>query len=269
MPSRLFRMVFKKGSLKNLAKNYISLYHKILVVMNTQPKSGYLCFFTTLKLTSFNPKGKNEWMILESNSAPGYYSKANFPINEHRQFDRHLYIIVKRPAPCFQDLVLRKSSEIIQKQNLTIYASPGQLKLFNKNYQCIRVRVSQIDNIYPLIDGLKAEGIEFLNYKKVDTYYSFIQHKKYIKLNKIGECIYQDEQVPNRYFIQLPRTIDYSEFEKLIEEIKYNCKFNHFDASLAYLNQGENTFDFAALYSNHCEKDRLSEFKHQIDKLLK
>lgn len=237
--------------------------------MTLEPKSGYLCFFTTLKLTSFNPNGNNEWMILESHSAPGYYSQSNFPINERRQFDRHLYVIVKKPAPCFQDLVLRKSSEIIREQNLTIYASPGQLTLFNKNYQCIRVRVSQIDDIYPLINSLRTEGVEFLKYKKVKTYSSFIQHKKYIKFNKLGECVYQDIQVPNRYFIQLPRPVDYNEFEKLIEEIKYNCKFNHFDASLAYLNQGDHTFDFAALYSDHCQDYRLSEFKEQVDKLIK
>lgn len=236
--------------------------------MTSEPKSGYLCFFTTLKLSSFNPNGNNEWMILESHSAPGYYSVANFPINERRQFDRHLYIVVKKPTPCFQDMVLRKSGEIIRDRNLTLYASPGQLTLFNKNYQCIRVRVSQIDDIYPLIDSLKAEGVEFLKYKKIKTYSSFIQHKKYIKFRKLEDCIYQDEQVPNRYFIQIPRPVDYNEYEKMIEDIKYNCKFNHFDASLAYLNQGDHTFDFAALYSDHCENNRLSEFKEQIDKLI-
>ena len=237
--------------------------------MTLEPKSGYLCFFTSLKLTSFNPNGKNDWMILESHSAPGYYSKANFPINTRRQFDRHLYIVVKKPAACFQDLVLRKSGELKRELNLTLYTSPGQLTLFNKSYQCIRVRVSQVYDIYPLIDALKAEGIEFLKYKKVSTYSSFIQHKKYIKFKKLDDCVYQDEQVPNRYFIQIPRPVDYNEFEKLIEDIKYNCKFNHFDASLAYLNQEEHTFDFAALYSDHCEKDRLSEFKEHIDKLIK
>ncbi|MCD6089997.1 MAG: hypothetical protein J7J72_00720 [Bacteroidales bacterium] len=236
--------------------------------MNTQPESGYFCFFTTLKLTNFNPNGNNDWMILESSSAPGYYSKANFPLNERRQYDHHLYVVVKKTAPCFQDMVLRKSGEIIREQKLTIYASPGQITLFNKYYQCIRVRVSQIDDIYPLIDALKAEGVEFLKYKKVKPYASFIQHKKYIKLRKLEECVYQDEQVPNRYFIQIPRPINYNEFEKMIEDIKHNCKFNHFDASLAYLNQGDHTFDFAALYSDHCENHRLSEFKHQIDKLI-
>jgi len=208
-------------------------------------------------------------MILESNSSPGYYSKANFPINERKQHDHHLYIVVKKAVPCFQDIVLRKSRKIIKDQKLSIHATPGQLNLFNTSYQCIRVRASELDHIYPLIEGLKLEGIEFLKSKKIKPYTSFVQHKKYIKLDKIQEGVYQDIEVPERYFIQIPRPVDFNEFEKLIEEIKYNCKFNHFDASLAYLNQGEQTFDFVALYSDHCEKDRLTEFKIQIDKLIK
>jgi hypothetical protein len=237
--------------------------------MSTQPESGYLCFFTTLELSNFSSSKSNDLMILESNSAPGYYSKANFPVNERKQHDHHLYVVVKKATPCFQDVVLRKSGEIIRNQKLSIHASSGQLNLFNASYQCIRLRASELDHIYPLIEGLKLSGIEFLKHKKVKTYSSFIQHKKYIKFDKISDGVYQDVEVPQRYFIQIPRPVDFNEFGKLVDDIKYSCKYNHFDASLAYLNQGEQTFDFVAVYSDHCDKDRLKEFKQHIDRLVK
>lgn len=207
-------------------------------------------------------------MILASNSAPGYYSKANFPVNERKQHDHHLYVVIKKPRPCFQDMVLRKSGEIIREMNLSLHASPGQLNVFNTNYQCIRIRASELDHIYPLISGLKESGIEFLKNKRVKPCISFVQHKKYIKFDKIDEGVFQDVEVPERYFIQIPRPVDFNEFENLVEEIKYTCKYNHFDASLAYLNQGEYTFDFVAVYSDHCEKDRLGEFKQHLDRLI-
>lgn len=237
--------------------------------MNTKPKSGYLCFFTSLELSGNGIAKHTDCMILESNANPGYYSKANFPINTKRQHDHHLYLVLKKQVPCFQDLVLRKSGEIIREKKLSLHASPGQLDLFNTPHQCIRIRAKQFDHIYPLIDGLKEAGIDFLSRKTVKPYSSFIQHKKYINFEAISEGVYQDTEVPNRYFIQIPRPVDYAQFEKLVEDIKYSCKYNHFDACLAYLNQGKYTFDFVSVYSDHCDKDRLQEFKQHIDKLVK
>jgi len=237
--------------------------------MNTLPNSGYFCFFTKLELESFIGPQKNDWMILESNPEPGYYSKANFPLNKRFQHDHHLYIVIKKSVPCFQDIVLRKGREIIQRLDLSIHASPGQLTLFNTSYQCIRLRASELEHIYPLISGLKSEGIDFLKAKKVPLYSSFVQYKKYIILESLYDGVYLDVKTPNRYLVQTPRPVDYNEFERLVTEIKQSCKYNYFDASLAYLNQGEDTFDFIAVYSDHCEKERLKEFKTHIDKLVR
>lgn len=237
--------------------------------MHKDPKSGYMCFFNKVELSNFSSKSTDDYMILASNSQPGYYSKANFPVNVLKQHDYHLYVVIKKPTPCFQDLVLRKSGEIIRNQKLSIHASPGQLNLFNTHYQCIRLRAKELDHIEPLILGLKENGIHFLKNKKVKPFTSFVQHKKYIKFDKIADGVYQDVEVPERYFLQIPRPVEYNEFEKFIEEIKFSCKYNHFDASLAYLNQGEYAYDFVAVYSDHCKKDRLEEFKQHIDKLVK
>ncbi|MBN2236107.1 MAG: hypothetical protein JW729_01020 [Bacteroidales bacterium] len=237
--------------------------------MDTKPHSGYLCFFTRLELRSAETDDKNDWMILESNSEPGYYSKANFPINLRYPHDHHLFVVVKKPAPCFQDTVIRKSKEIIKEQKLSLHASPGQLILFISSYQCIRIRANEMDHIYPLINGLRSEGVEFLKNKKIKPYNSFVQYKKYIQLKPIYDGVFGDVETPNRYFIQVPRPVDFNEFEKIVEQVKYSCKFNHFDASLSYLNQGEHTFDFVALYSDHCDKERLQEFKGYIDQLVK
>ncbi len=237
--------------------------------MIAQPKSGYFCFFTKLELSSFESTNKQDWMILESNAEPGYYSKANFPINERHRHDHHLYIVVKKAIPCFQDMVLRKSGEIIREHKLSMNASPGQLTLFSSTYQCIRIRARELDQIYPLIDGLRLAGIEFLKHKKVSSFSSFVQHKKYIHLEMLSEGVFLDTNEPNRYFVLVPHPLDYTQFEKLIEDIKYSCKYNHFDASLAYLNQGDQTFDFIEVYSDHCHKDKLKEFKEHIDRLVK
>lgn len=237
--------------------------------MNTEPQHGYFCFFTKLELSQFKNDRTNDFMILQSSAEPGYYSKANFPVNQKKQHDHHLYLVVKKTAPCFQDMVLRKSNEIIRQHNLAMHVCPGQLNLFNSNYQCIRIHLADMDTIDPLIEGLTNEGIAFLKQKNVKPFYSFIQHKKYIEFDKIEDGVYQDSNVPNRHFIQIPYPVDYKRFEKLVEEIKYSCKYNHFDASLAYLNQGENTFDFVSVYSDHCDISKLKEFKQHIDRLLK
>ncbi len=233
--------------------------------MTSKPKSGYFCFYKKLDFSSFGDKNKSDWMILQSSPEPGYYSKANFPVNEKTQHDHHLFVIVKKTVPCFQDLVMRKSAEIVHEQKLSLHASPGQIDVFNKGHQCIRIRVSDLDHIYPLIDGLREAGIEFEKSKKVKPYTGHLQFKKYIKLKELHEGVYQDLEEPNRYFVQIPEPLEYNAFEKLIKETEFSCKFNHFDASRGALNQGKDAFDFIVIYSDRCEKEKLREFKSFTD----
>lgn len=236
--------------------------------MNLLPKSGYFCFFKNQEVSNFISREKLDVLILESNREPGYYSKANFPINMRQAHDHHLFILVKNAIPCFQDIVLRKSKEIIRQEGLALQASPGQIYFQNINYLCIRLRVNELLHVPQFIQLLKLEGIKFLKNKKVEPFTTFVQFKKFINIELMSEGVFVDLEQPSRYFVQIPRPIEFEAFERLIEEIKFSCKFNNFDASLAYLNQGEYTFDFVVVYSDHCEKERLKEFKENIDRLM-
>ncbi len=207
-------------------------------------------------------------LFLETNAAPDYYAKNNFPPNKNHPYDRHFYLLVKNPMHCFQDLVQRHTGRIRKEFNFKLRVFPGQMTYGNKEYQCIRVNTKDIDQLAHLVDELEKIGIKFVSDKKVSTYTSQIFYKKYIEFIQLEEGVYQDKNNPNRYFFELPKQIDYETFKKGIVKIKNNCNFHLFDAFMGYLFMGETARDFVGIYSEHCDRNRFTELLKQLEQVF-
>lgn len=212
---------------------------------------------------------KFEYLILESDPTQGYYSKGDFPINKEHLHDHHYYLLVKKPVICFDDKVFRIASKVNEKTDLSLHISPGQMTYNNKNHQCIRIKTDELDHLQLILDNLIDDGINFLKNKNVGQYTSDIQFKKYIEYKQVSKGIFQDNNNENRFFITLPKLIDFDQYLKIIEDIKKNCDFNLFDSFLTFLYYKSKMIDFAGVYSKHCDQARLPEFKDNLDKELK
>ncbi|MCD6333659.1 MAG: hypothetical protein J7L89_10355 [Bacteroidales bacterium] len=139
----------------------------------------------------------------------------------------------------------------------------------NSSHPCIRLRTSDISNLKPFIEEYQKLGIRFFSDRKVTPYNSFIQFKKFIKFVKMEKGIYHDKEDPSRYFIRIPTDMEFDEFEKLIAEVKNNCNFHLFDASLVYVNLKNEVIDMVAVYSDHCDESRLPELKKHLEDKIK
>ena len=241
--------------------------------MKTIAFSRMICLSTELPMAAYPGGDQYKVMILESDPRPGYFAKGGFPEHLKHVHDHHLFVVIKHPVSCMQDKIIRNACRIKKEHNLSLHASPGQLTLFNETYPCIRIRTTEVDHLGVFISEFQKIGIEFMHRKEVKPYTSFIQFKKLIDFISLGEGIYQDANEKNRYFVSIPRDVEYDEFKTIINSVKNNCNFNMFDASLVYYHEKDGTHDMVTLYSEDCDETRLPEVKafleKEIEKLAK
>jgi len=236
--------------------------------MKTKKIDGLTCFSVDLLVARSPLSSNNGYLILESDPTPDYYAKGNFPPNEKRVSDRHLYLPVKKGINCFQDVVYRKACQLSESMGseLTIY--PGQMTFQNEEHQCIRMNLNNEDQLPILIDEFTNLGIQFYNDKHVIAYSSFIYYKKYTDFVLIEEGVYQDKNNAHRYFFEIPNQIEFEMFKKGIEQIKNNCDYHLFDSFLVFLFYKNSIVDFIGVYSQHCEVSRFGELKKEINKIF-
>jgi len=193
--------------------------------------SGIACYSLKRSVASSLLSNKLKCFILESDPTPDYYAKNNFPENKHSH-SWSLYFPIKKPAFCFQDIVLRNTAIINKKLNSSFKILPGQMTISNKTQACIRVRSQNIEQLPQLINEFKNSDDE------------------------------------NHYFFEVPRLINFDEFLAGMEKIKNNCNYHLFDSFLTSIFLKDYTQDFIGIYSEHCDKSRFDELAKEIKKVF-
>lgn len=233
--------------------------------MNNKQFEGLTCITQELEVASLSFK-EFHFLILESDYLPGYYSKGDFPPNKNNYRKHHIYLPIKKSANCFQDLVFRISEKIKTKNSTELHVSPGQMTYQNQDYQCIKIQANESEQMKPLLFELQKAGIEFFPAKNVKPYQSTIYTKSYVRFIQLFDGIYQDKDCQGNYFIQMQNSLDYHLFKEMILDIKNSCKFHLFDSFLANLIIHDGVKDYAGIYSEHCDKNRLNQFKAEMEK---
>ena len=234
--------------------------------------TGYACFSQKLKMDRFPASEQHNLLILESDPQQGYFFSGSLPEEMPLANDHHLYFVVRKAIPCFQDRILRHAHYLENELKLNLHISPGQMSFENENYSCIRVRINELGLIKDFIDKLEEMGIEFFcsrRFKHFKPYTSFVQFKKYVTLEEISEGVYRSITDKNSHYVTIPADIDYAVFETIIEDIKNNCELNMFNPALVYFHQRNKILNLAALYSKTCNEEKLPLLAEFLNKEIK
>ena len=228
---------------------------------------GTTCYNFEDILGKSSYSGLSDILILESDPNPNYYSRSNFPPNKHQKSWR-LYLLIKKSINCFQDKILRQSYIINEKLKLESDILPGHIVFENKETQCIRISTSDASALENIIIELKKTGLEFIKDKKVKDFETIIFFKKYTELVEIQEGVYRDSKVEGMYFFEISNLIEWDVFLEGVQRIKNNCNFHLFDAFLSFNIAKGKAVDYIGIYSKHCEEERFSELKQNIQKVF-
>lgn len=234
--------------------------------------SGYACVSKKLQVARFTGENPHNLLILESDPEQGYFFTGNLPGEMGNASDHHLYFVVRKTIPCFQDRILRYAHKLKNEQQVQLHLLPGQMTFENEIHSCIRVRVSEVALLSSMVENLEEMGVEFFcqrHFKHFKPYASFIRFKKYIQIEEFEEDVFRDHNNKNIHYVKIPADIEFSLFETMIKDIKNNCELNMFSTSLVYFPLKDDIFDMVAIYSRECDEQRLPQLSEFLDKEIK
>jgi len=227
---------------------------------------GFTCFTLDVNVSRSPLSESIKRLVLESSPFPDYYARNSFPPNKNHFTDRHLYLLVKDPLICYQDLVLRNAYLLRKKKNLSIRAFPGQIRFNKQLHQCIRINIKDIKELPLFISELESLGIDFLKDKNVADDFSHVVYKKYVEFEELEEGVFRDYKNENRYFFSTTNMVEFGQFSPAMDQIKRSCDYNMFDSFLISLFLKEKVIDLIGIYSNHCDQNRFKDLKLEISR---
>ena len=225
--------------------------------------SRFICVSEEVELKKSDFESK--YMILESNRLIGFYS--SMPQKDYTPIAHHYFLLMKKGIPCFQDRVLRSISFYEKDHNKVLHVYPGHMNVHGKEYNFIRFRQNEFDDVMGMLSYFEKRNIEFEKPKKFSAVKTLIQFKEMVTMEEVKPNVYRDCSAHHVFFLPISIDVEYLTFDKMISHIRNNCDFKLFEASLVYsVNSEYKIDDFAKIYSPNCEEHRLEEFNENFEK---
>ncbi|MEA2041014.1 MAG: hypothetical protein U9N85_00490 [Bacteroidota bacterium] len=226
---------------------------------------GFACVTKKENLTNFSDKTSSgePLVFADTNSFPGYYS--NVPGKQKQHQPKFAFLVTKKTDIYHEDNILRAASKISAKADYKFWANSALIQFQNKDFHSIRVSIDDMVKIPELINELSDEGIFFERNKKVQSFDSLIKIKKYLSLSKEADSIYSGLK-SNMHYIEVPKYLDWIDFENMIISTKATKEFSNFDAAMVTLFRP--TGDVTEFFRIYTDKFDLSELKKLRDVFL-
>lgn len=201
------------------------------------------------KLATMASESKYPELVLEDlDPFPGFYDQSVKQEDKNQQKPRSVFFILKSSDFCREDEYIRKTMHLKQKHNIKFDAVPGNLTLFNKQTPCIRVFMDDYNQIQELINYYKQTGLVFAPFKEVKPYQSLIKLQKYFDMERMDKGIYHAVDQHNTYYIEVPKFVEWDDFEQVSIAIRNNWDHKIYDAAQAAIYGKQGIIDMVRIY---------------------
>jgi len=208
------------------------------------------------KLASVESETKCKSLILESLLPyPGYHG-STVPDNLEPE---SLFVVTKKEYS--DEIVIRVIQKVKETTKVTFDAAPGTIILRNNPVNIIRFKDLSYGLAPEVIEHFIEAGIEFEKTRKVAPYETTIKIRKFFRLNKLSDGIYEDMDVSEFFYLQVSALLDWDKFEKITKEIKYNISDVVFDAAQTSVYDASGLVDFVRIYDKDKNKNKLNSIR--------
>jgi hypothetical protein len=204
------------------------------------------------KVASLASETDNPELVLEDlDPFPGFYDQYFVPLHESEQKPRSVFLIVKKYDVCHEDEYIRMTMNLKQEHDIRFDAVPGNLTLFNKQVPCIRVFMDDYNQIRELISYYKQNGLEFLPNKDVKPFQSLIKLRRYFEMERMDNGIYRASDQHNTYYLEVPKFLEWDDFEQVTIAIRNNWDHKLYDAAQAAVYEKKGLVDMVRIYDKN------------------
>jgi hypothetical protein len=209
-------------------------------------------------VVSLSMKVLSNTLVLETKLPfPGYFGQ-NIP---DKMTPNSLFIVMEKD---YEDFYIARTLQKISKEmEHKCYGAFGLIETGNMKYYCIRLKnLDCFENIPVIQKKLIEKGIQLHKYKQINTP-ALIRIKKCFLFEKIDEDIYKDSFEKDRYYISIPKYLDWEQFKALTDDVKNNIDNNVFDAALGFIWTLDGPSDIIRIYDKNQSLDRLREIRQK------
>lgn len=193
----------------------------------------------------------------------GYYShepKARQP--------QYLYCVLNGSFSF--ETITRATQSIRKSFKQPFDAVTGQITLYGLSNQVLRIRnLRQYSHISTIQQLYIEEGITFKKkYRKFENDMAMISLRKFMYLEPIGNDVFIDRvQGHHAYFI-VPRQIDWEQFKKLTDQVKYDPNYFYFDGAIAFIYENAEIKDMIRIYRENFSIEEIHAIRNKYLNLL-
>jgi hypothetical protein len=159
--------------------------------------------------------------------------------------------------------IIRAIQAVKKKTDLDFDAAPGSVKYMNETYNCIRFRGLKYQSLGDLLRLFDQTGLNFHRKRKVRSFETLIDIRKFFRLKETIDGIYEDLEQENTSYIELPIQLTWNQFEKITMSIKYNMEDRNFDAAQSSVYTEKGLMDFVRIYDQESCQGKLIHIKEK------
>ncbi len=166
-----------------------------------------------------------------------------------------LFVVTKKSYS--DEKIIRSIQKVKKIGKVSFDAVPGTINLKNSLVNVIRFKYLPYGLVSEVIEYFIDTGIEFEKAKKVSLYESNIIIRKFFRLNKLSEGVFEDMDVNEFFYLRLPVLVSWDDFEKITINIKYNIGDINFDAAQTSVYDASGLVDFVRIYDKTKDLNKL------------
>jgi len=210
------------------------------------------------KLASVVSETNSKALILESLLPyPGYHGTT---IPDQLE-PESLFVVTKKEYS--DETIIRSIQKVKQKTKVSFDAVPGSIYLKNNLVNIIRFKNLQYNLISEIIEHFIDAGIEFEKAKDIASYETIIKIRKFFRLSSLSSGIYEDMDVTEFFYLQVPVLTSWDKFEEITKNIKYNISDIVFDAAQTSVYNSSGLVDFVRIYDKDRNTEKLTSIRNK------
>jgi hypothetical protein len=225
---------------------------------------GSITKFEQLRSVEYNVL-PNTLVLENTDPFPGYgYQGVNLPSDTK---PRSIFLVLRyRYAP---EKIARISVQLAKIRNEKCRTGCGEIEISSRIYPCIRLKslacfadIPEVQNFY------KDNEIKFMGYHKIDAEGKITIHKNF-KIIETTPGIYRDLYDGEKFYIKIPKQINWKTFESVSKFVKNNIRNGNFDAALGMIYRFTGVEEVIRIYDRNKSLERALEIKNMYNKALK
>ena len=164
--------------------------------------------------------------------------------------------------------VLRSTAKINKFTDYEFNGSTATIAIGNNYYDAIRIKGLPSYEEIPIIQhAYQEEGFKFMKKKRYqDDLTVSMKVSKFYDINKLEDCIYEDTETGNMYYIEIPHHLNWELFRKITFAIKNNISNRNYDVSLGVFFMNYTVVDMIRVYKPQIKIELLQEIKKLYQK---